>query len=54
VFAGFARQKSAFLPLLARPQGRLHFAGEHTESFTGRMEGAVRFGHRVAAEIPAR
>jgi monoamine oxidase len=36
---------------LRRPVGRVHFAGEHTESLAGYMESAVRSGHRVAASI---
>jgi monoamine oxidase len=47
---------AASLPLdpgsLARPVGRVHFAGEHTdEDCGGLMEGALRSGLRVAAEI---
>lgn len=36
-----------------RSYGRLHLAGEHTDLFAGYMEGAVRSGIRVAAEIDA-
>jgi monoamine oxidase len=32
--------------------GRVHFAGEYTDvTWPGYMEGAIRSGHRVAAEI---
>lgn len=38
--------------LLARPVGRLHFAGEHTAGkWAGLMEGALRSGLRVAGEV---
>jgi monoamine oxidase len=38
--------------LLARPTGRLHFAGEHTAGpWAGLMEGALRSGRRAAAEL---
>jgi monoamine oxidase len=38
--------------LLARPVGPLHFAGEHTAGpWAGLMEGALRSGHRAAAEL---
>jgi monoamine oxidase len=40
--------------LLARPSGRLHFAGEHTAGpWAGLMEGALRSGRRAAAELLA-
>jgi monoamine oxidase len=40
--------------LLARPVGPLHFAGEHTAGpWSGLMEGALRSGHRAAAELLA-
>lgn len=38
-------------PLLAVPEGRLHFAGEHTSPFIGYMEGALESGVRVAREL---
>jgi monoamine oxidase len=38
--------------LLARPVGRLHFAGEHTEDvWYATMEGALRSGIRAADEV---
>jgi monoamine oxidase len=38
--------------LLARPVGRLHFAGEHTAGrWSGSMEGALRSGLRAADDI---
>jgi monoamine oxidase len=38
--------------LLARPHGRLFFAGEHTSvRWQGYMNGALQSGHRAAAEV---
>jgi monoamine oxidase len=38
--------------IIRRPEGRLHFAGEHTaRRQRGWMEGAIESGHRVAREI---
>jgi len=40
--------------LIARPAGRVHFAGEHTAgSWAGLMEGALRSGARAADEVLA-
>lgn len=39
------------VPLLAVPEGRLHFAGEHTSPFIGYMEGALESGVRVTREL---
>lgn len=51
-FAAFAPgQMTRFMPTVARPEGRIHFAGEHTSPWTGWMEGALRSGERVAQEI---
>lgn len=36
---------------LAVPEGRIHFAGEHTSKMFASMEGALESGRRVAAEI---
>ena len=38
-------------PVLTKPEGRIHFAGEHTASWQGYMNGAVESGHRAAQEI---
>jgi monoamine oxidase len=39
-------------PRLAAPHGRIHWAGAETSTeFFGLMEGAIRSGHRAAAEI---
>src|SRR4051812_47801520 len=36
---------------LATPDGRLHFAGEHTSPWPGWMQGAIHSGLRVAREV---
>lgn len=42
-------------PTLTAPHGRVHWAGTETSTeYFGLMEGAVRSGHRVVAEILAR
>ncbi len=46
-------QLGAAEPLLRAPHGRLWLAGEHTDEFSGFMEGALRSGARVAAAITA-
>jgi monoamine oxidase len=51
-FAAFTPgQMSSFMPVAARVEGRVHFAGEHTSPWTGWMEGALRSGERVVEEI---
>lgn len=40
-------------PHFARPEGRVHFAGDHTSHLPGWMQGALTSGHRVAEEIRA-
>ncbi|MGP4062392.1 flavin monoamine oxidase family protein [Halobacillus sp. H74] len=40
--------------VIPSPEGRLHFAGEHTSSFHGWIEGAVESGIRAAYELNAR
>jgi monoamine oxidase len=44
-------QLAAAMPLMHVPHGRLRLAGEHTDEFSGFMEGAVRSGARVAAMV---
>ncbi len=45
---------AALRPWLARPSGRLFFAGEHTSiKWQGYMNGAVESGRRAAAEVAA-
>jgi monoamine oxidase len=44
-------QMSAIMPDIARPEGRIHFAGEHTSSWMGWMQGAIESGERAAREV---
>ena len=44
-------QMTAWLPLAARPESRVHFAGEHTSHLAGTMEGALESGQRAAQEV---
>ncbi len=46
-------QVTRFWRTIRKPVGRVYLAGEHTSTFTGYMEGAVRSGRRVAAQIAA-
>lgn len=47
-------QCTSLLPHVARPEGRIHFAGEHTSVWIdGWMQGALESGNRVAREINA-
>jgi monoamine oxidase len=47
-------QFSALLPHVARPEGRIHFAGEHTSVWIdGWMQGALESGNRVAQQVNA-
>ena len=43
-----------YAPWLARPAGRLHFAGEHTDFWQSTMNGALGSGVRAAEEVLAR
>lgn len=42
---------SNHLPNIARPDGRVHFAGEHTSSWNGFLEGALESAERVQGEL---
>lgn len=44
-------QWAASRAALAAVHGRMHLAGEHTDDFSGFMEGALRSGARVAARL---
>ncbi len=44
-------QMTAMMPDISRPEGRVHFAGEHTSSWMGWMEGALESGERAAREV---
>ncbi len=51
-FAWFkAGQMLPLMPHIASREGRVHFAGEHTSSWFGWMEGALESGIRAASEI---
>jgi monoamine oxidase len=53
-YAWFAPgELGAFLPHLARPEGRVHFAGDHTSALPGWMQGALASGRRAAEEVHA-
>lgn len=44
-------QLTAWMPELARPEGRIHFAGEHTSLLARTQEGALESGNRAAREV---
>ncbi|HYG82337.1 MAG TPA: FAD-dependent oxidoreductase [Pyrinomonadaceae bacterium] len=44
-------QVAELLPHIARPEGRVHFAGEHASAWPGWMQGALESGNRAAREI---
>lgn len=44
-------QMTGLLEAAQRPEGRIHFAGEHTSVWHGWMNGALESGNRAAAEI---
>jgi monoamine oxidase len=47
-----AGQAYAWKEHLSRPEGRVHFAGEHTSlEYAAWIEGAVRSGHRAATDV---
>ncbi|HUR33259.1 MAG TPA: FAD-dependent oxidoreductase, partial [Vicinamibacterales bacterium] len=46
-------QMTSMMPETSRPEGRIHFAGEHTSSWMGWMEGALQSGERAAGEVLA-
>ena len=45
------RQMTQWAPSIAKPEGRVHFAGEHISPWSGWMEGALWSGEHVAQEI---
>ncbi|WP_373894234.1 flavin monoamine oxidase family protein [Virgibacillus natechei] len=47
-------ERTNFADSIPHPEGRLHFAGEHTSSFHGWMEGAIESGIRAAYEVNGR
>ena len=46
-------QMRRLCPVIPRPEGRLHFAGDHTSSLPGWMQGAFESGIRAAQEVNA-
>jgi monoamine oxidase len=44
-------QMLSMLPHVVRPEGRVHFAGDHTSAWSGWMQGAIESGLRAAREI---
>ena len=44
-------QLTRWMPELARAEGRIHFAGEHTGVLARTMEAALESGYRAAREI---
>lgn len=51
VRGAWAHPSEEQLPLIMRPEGRLHFAGEHTSRWPSWMQGALESGYRAAREI---
>jgi monoamine oxidase len=46
-------EMTGMLPEMVRPEGRIHFAGDHTSPAPGWMNGALQSGDRVAREVAA-
>lgn len=44
-------QMTTYGPYMATPEGRIHFAGEHTSPWAGWIEGAIQSGVRAAHEV---
>jgi monoamine oxidase len=44
-------QMTSMMADIVQPEDRLHFAGEHTSSWMGWMEGALESGERAAREV---
>jgi monoamine oxidase len=44
-------QFASWMPELAKAEGRLHFAGEHTSALARTQEGALESGNRAAREV---
>jgi monoamine oxidase len=49
-----AGQLTQFYRCLREPEGRIHFAGEHTSPWNAWMNGGLESGNRAAAEIQAK
>jgi monoamine oxidase len=50
-FALHTPHQIGLIDTLATPEGRIHFAGEHTSIWTGWMQGALDSARRVVREI---
>ncbi len=48
---GTRGQMTNVLPHLIKPEGRIHFAGEHASAYHGWIQGAIESGNRTAKEI---
>jgi monoamine oxidase len=46
-----AGQMARLAPAMTKPEGVVHFAGEHTSAWMGWMEGALESGERTAKEV---
>lgn len=46
-------QMGELWPHIARAEGRVHFAGDHTSAWIRWMQGALHSGNRVAKEVNA-
>lgn len=44
-------EMSELMPLIAKSEGRIHFAGDHTSPWPGWMNGALQSGNRAAREV---
>ena len=51
--SAFGPGELSFIPVSARREGRILFAGEHTSRWNGWMQGAIESAHRVVKEICA-
>ena len=47
----FGPGELSWIPLNARREGRISFAGEHTSRWNGWMQGAIESAHRIVKEI---
>jgi len=47
-------EMTTMLPHMTTPEGRIHFAGDHTSPAPGWMNGALQSGDRVAREVATR
>jgi monoamine oxidase len=50
----FTPGQFAHFPHIVKPEGRVHFAGEHTSPWPGWMQGAIYSGLRAAREVNER